>query len=396
MKFGKPMMLLLLAVVLWSCGETNTEMPNPTTAAVEISIADATIIEGAGASTMQFDLTASIITETAITVQYSVKGITAEPNVDFEGGSGSIDIPVGARKATISIPIIDDRLNEVEEQLMVELTSVTNAALKNKEAVGIIRDNDQPVYDEVGYSTPTTHFGYTLDWSDEFDGPSLNDEDYNYDLGDGCPNLCGWGNNELQLYTQEKENISVSDGMLTITATKVGSSNFNSAKITTKDKQRFLYGRLDIRAKMPEGQGIWPAIWMLGQNIDEVGWPACGEIDIMELVGHEPNITHGTAHWGPQGGPNKFNGSSFTIDEKFSERFHVFSLVWAPNEITWYVDEERIHRITPRDMEGQTYRFNQAFYLIFNIAVGGNWPGNPDNTTAFPQSMDIDYVRYFK
>ncbi|MEM6317915.1 MAG: family 16 glycosylhydrolase [Bacteroidota bacterium] len=396
MKFGRPTLLSLFLTLIVACGETSAEMPNPTTSAVEISITNATIIEGAGASTMEFDLIASAMVEETITVQYAVSGITAEPNVDFDASSGTVDIPVGARRATISVPIINDEQNEVEEKIKVELISATNASLKNKEAIGIIRDNDDPIYDQSGYATSLTHFGYALEWADEFEGTTLNDEDYNYDLGDGCPNLCGWGNNELQLYTQENENISVVDGALTITATKQGTSDYYSAKIHTKDKKRFQYGRLDIRAKLPEGQGIWPAIWMLGQNIDEVGWPACGEIDIMELVGHEPKTTHGTAHWGPQGGPNKFKGKSYTIDRKFSERFHVFSLVWEPSEITWYVDEERIHRITPQDMEGQTYRFNQPFYLIFNIAVGGNWPGSPDNTTVFPQKMDIDYVRYFK
>ncbi len=389
------MLFLLLIVSCYACGEDNTEMPTPINNTT-INILDATVVEGSGTSTLQFDVTANSAVETAVTVNYTIKGVSAEPNVDFTDNSGSVEIAVGQRSATISIPVLDDEINEVEEKIQVTLSNASNATISTGTAIGVIRDNDQPIYGEDGYETATNFYGYDLEWSDEFDGDALDTEVYNYDIGDGCPNLCGWGNNELEWYTNEPENIFVKDGQLTIRATKSGSSNYNSAKIHTKDKQKFQFGRIDFRIKLPEGQGIWPAAWLLGQNIDAVGWPACGEIDIMEMVGHEPEKVHGTAHWGPQGGQNRFNGNSFSLNKKFSEDFHVFSLVWEANELVWYVDELEMHRLTPDNMQGEQYRFNQAFYMILNVAVGGNWPGSPNDTTVFPQEMVVDYIRYFK
>ena len=141
---------------------------------------------------------------------------------------------------------------------------------------------------------------------------------------------------------------------------------------------------------------MWPAIWMLGANIDEVGWPACGEIDIMELVGHKPTSVIGTAHWGAPNNPSTFNSGHFSNGKDFSEEFHVFTLVWEVNELRWYVDETHFHTIN-RDIVGNAeYRFNQEIFLIFNVAIGGNLPGSPDETTVFPQTMEIDYVRVFQ
>jgi len=391
------MFCLLFIISCFACGGDSTEMPTPTpTSNTTINILDAAVVEGSGTSTLQFDVTATSAVESAVMVNYTIKGISAEPNVDFTDNAGSVEIAVGQRSATISIPVIDDALNEVDEKIQVTLTEASNATINTKDAIGVIRDNDQPAYNENGYETATNFYGYNLAWSEEFDGDALDTDAFNYDIGDGCPNLCGWGNNELEWYTDQAENIFVKDGQLTIRATKSGSSNYNSAKIHTKDKQKFQFGRIDIRAKLPEGQGIWPAAWLLGQNIDAVGWPACGEIDIMEMVGHEPKKVHGTAHWGPQGGQNRFNGNSFSLSEKFSDNFHVFSLVWEANELIWYVDELEMHRITPDNMQGEQYRFNQAFYMILNVAVGGNWPGSPDSSTEFPQEMVVDYIRYFQ
>ena len=382
----------------FACGDSGTDMPTtPTASRVTVNVANATVVEGAGTSALQFELSTTSNVEAATTIAYTLSGITAEPSVDFDAAGGQVEIPAGSNKATISVPVIDDAINEVDEKLMLTFTEEANLSFSLPSVIGVIRDNDQPVYDETGYTTAETYFGYNMEWSDEFSGDALNLDDFNFDLGDGCPNLCGWGNNELEWYTNEEKNIFLEDGKLVIRALKEGSTNYTSAKIHTKDKQHFQFGRLDIRAKMPEGQGLWPAIWLLGQNIDEVGWPASGEIDIMELVGHDPNKAHGTAHWGPQGGNNKSSGSALTLGEKFSERFHVFSLVWEINELVWYVDEMPMHTINRQNFpSGDEYRFNQAFYMILNVAVGGNWPGNPDATTSFPQQMEVDYIRYFK
>ena len=171
---------------------------------------------------------------------------------------------------------------------------------------------------------------------------------------------------------------------------------YNSARIITKGKKEFKFGRIDIRAKLPEGQGIWPALWMLGSNIDDVGWPTCGEIDIMEMVGHEPNKTHGTAHWRASDGNSTFKGASTSSSKKLSEQYHVYSILWEENSLNWYFDEEKFHTITPNNLQNVEFPFNQNFFFIFNIAVGGIWPGNPDDTTVFPQEMEIDYIRVFQ
>jgi len=394
-KLNKLLLLFLMFNIGCSKNSSENPEPNPVMQAT-VSVNGGTLFENANSGRLQFEIRADEILTSAVSINYTISGLTAEPDKDFMASSGTVEIPVGSNSASIAVPIVDDEVNEINEKLMITLTEATNATIKTATAIGIIQDDDEPVYTQDGYETARSHFGYELEWSDEFDGTALDTDVFNYDLGDGCPDLCGWGNNELVVYTDQPEHIWLADGKMVIQATKEGSSNFKAAKVHTKDKRSFQFGRIDVRAKMPEGQGIWPAIWMLGQNIDAVGWPACGEIDIMELVGHTPKVTHGTAHWGPQGGPNRSSGASFSLDEKFSERFHVFSLVWERDELLWYVDEMLMHRVTVSSTQGDLYPFNQAFYLIFNIAIGGNWPGNPDETTVFPQQMVVDYVRYFK
>lgn len=245
----------------------------------------------------------------------------------------------------------------------------------------------------TGYTTPMTYPGYTLAWNDEFDGSSLS-SDWSYDIGTGSS---GWGNNELQYY--RSENASVGDGLLVITAKQesFGGNAYTSSRIKTQGKQSFEKGRIDIRAALPYGQGIWPALWMLGENFTSVGWPNCGEIDIMELVGGEgynDRTVHGTVHWDNDGAYASFSGSNTLLSSKFAEEFHVFSIIWDENDIRWLRDDIQYHSIdiTPAAMN----EFHDDFFFIFNIAVGGNWPGSPNETTVFPQTMAIDYVRVFQ
>ena len=391
--------LLMLACIgfLIACGDDETRAPEPAENLAIISINSSSIIEGAGASMLQFEVRATEILTTSVDVDYTVAGLTATPDADFTASNGSITIAAGGNSGMISIPVIDDDINEVEEKITVTLTAASNATIGTGLAVGIIQDNDQPTnFNAEGYVTSDEHFGYNLSWADEFDGDALDMNSYNFEIGDGCPNLCGWGNNELEYYTDEPENIRVEDGRLIMTATRLGTEGFRSARIQTKGKKEFRFGRIDVRAKLPEGRGLWPAIWMLGSNIDEVGWPACGEIDIMELVGHQPQVSHGTAHWGNSGEPSTFIGSSISSDKKFSEQFNVFSLVWEQNQIKWYMNETLFHTLTLADVQNASYRFNAPFFMVFNVAVGGNWPGNPNASTVFPQSMEIDYIRVFQ
>lgn len=247
---------------------------------------------------------------------------------------------------------------------------------------------------DQGYVSPEEYDGMTLVWRDEFNGNSLNTNDWTYEIGTGNN---GWGNNELQYYREE--NTSVSDGYLTIEARNesFGGRTYTSSRIITQGNQSFQYGRIDIRARLPFGQGIWPALWMLGDSFSTVGWPRCGEIDIMELVGgsgDRNSTVHGTVHWDNNGSYASFGGD-YTLDNgTFNDQFHVFSIIWEPNKITWLVDNVAYHEIdtSPAELD----EFRQKYFFIFNVAVGGNWPGSPDGSTSFPQQMVVDYVRVFQ
>ena len=244
-----------------------------------------------------------------------------------------------------------------------------------------------------GYESPTSYPGYTLVWNDEFSGAALNLSDWSYEIGTGNN---GWGNNEAQYY--RAENTSVANGYLTIQARKenFGGRSYTSSRLITKNKQSFRYGRIDIRAVLPQGQGLWPALWMLGTNISTVGWPESGEIDIMEMVGGSgrEDTVHGTGHW-DNNGSNASYGGDYTLNSgTFADEFHVFSIEWDSNLIRWYVDDVQYHALSISS--AGLSEFRKEFFFIFNIAVGGNWPGYPDASTVFPQRMLVDYVRVFQ
>lgn len=241
---------------------------------------------------------------------------------------------------------------------------------------------------------------WELVWSDEFDTEELDMDKWSFQIGTGASEgLVRWGNNELQYYTNREENLYLDDGKLHIRALNenFGNSNYTSARIRSKDKGDWTYGKFEIRAKVPEGQGIWPAIWMMPTESVYGTWPKSGEIDIMELVGHIPNVVHGTVHYGPDWPNNREAGGSTTKSEgNFSDEFHVYSIIWAPNFIRWYVDDQLYVLVTPTHLAPYNWPFDQDFHFILNVAVGGNWPGNPDGTTEFPQEMIVDYVRVYE
>jgi hypothetical protein len=241
------------------------------------------------------------------------------------------------------------------------------------------------------YTTPLTYDGMTLAWSDEFDGTELNQTFWTFETGGG-----GWGNSELEYY--QKENTAVKDGVLTITAKKetVGGNNYTSSRIKTQGKKQFKFGRMDIRAKLPTGgKGIWPAIWMLGSNIGSVGWPKCGEIDIMENIGAKSTV-YGTLHWDDTGGHacTCADNAYALTSGNFADNFHVFTLIWTETSIKWLVNDKqyKVIDITPAGLS----ELKESEFFIFNLAVGGGWPGNPDDTTEFPQRLSVDYIRVFQ
>ena len=254
--------------------------------------------------------------------------------------------------------------------------------------------NEWPVN---GYTTPRSYSGLDLIWSDEFDDSELNSDIWSFDNGNGCPDLCGWGNNELEYY--RPENTTLSDGVMTIEAKEESYRDFDytSSKILTRNKKSFRYGRIDIRATLPEGQGIWPALWLLPQENVYGSWAASGEIDLMEMVGHEASTVHGTIHYGGKWPDNQHSGNEYSIDSGlFKDEWHVFSLIWKEDFLEWYVDDELFYTRTAGDLGEAHWPFNEEFYLIINLAVGGNWPGTPNSETIFPQKMFVDYVRVFQ
>ena len=245
-------------------------------------------------------------------------------------------------------------------------------------------------------TSPTTYPDMRLLWADEFDGSEVNLRDWNFDIGDN-----GWGNEEWQYY--QPKNATLQEGHLVITAReqRVGGATYTSTRIKTEGEVEFTYGRVDIRAALPEGQGIWPALWTLGANFRQVGWPRTGELDIMEMIGGRgrENTVHGTMHWN-RGGLNAsyshtYQGGAFQLASgKFSDGFHVFSMIRSPEGVTWLVDDIPFYSYQFTDAPDFD-AFQKPFFLIFNIAVGGRWPGYPDDSTNFPQRLVVDYVRVF-
>lgn len=207
----------------------------------------------------------------------------------------------------------------------------------------------------------------------------------------------GWGNGELEYYTNRPQNIKVEDGMLKITALKESylGAGYTSGRIFTKGNFEQKYGRYEARIKMPWGKGIWPAFWMLGANSDTVIWPQCGEIDIMEYLGSKPTSIFGTVHGPGYAGGNAITKNFELLNNRFDTDFHVFGIEWGENYINFYVDKVLYNQITPKDVKGE-WVFNQPFYIILNLAVGGSFPGPPNAETTFPQTMTVDYVRVYQ
>ena len=244
---------------------------------------------------------------------------------------------------------------------------------------------------------------WKLVWSDEFNGNSLDMSKWNFDVGGD-----GWGNNELQYYT-DGANVKVADGKLSIEARKnsFGGREFISARITTQGKASWTYGKIEARIKLPHGQGIWPAFWMLGENIDSVDYPNCGEIDIMEMVGSAYGVENATI-WGSLHRPRPDATESDEIKSDtashkntngkwFNDDYHVFGIEWSSRQIKFYVDKHLYKKVRiPLSGRDGYAVFRKPFFIIFNLAVGGDWPGSPDDTTNWPKQMEVDWVRVYQ
>lgn len=241
----------------------------------------------------------------------------------------------------------------------------------------------------------------TLVWSDEFDAAQLDPETWFFEEGDGSQyGIPGWGNNELQWYSPNSAQLA--NGMLVITAREEVSNdkNYTSARINTRDRFALRYGRIEARIRLPGGQGIWPAFWMLPQDNVYGGWAASGEIDIVEAVNLSetgPTSVHGTIHYGGEWPGNVFSGNEYVVPMNATANFHTYAFEWDPTEMRWYVDDVLYSTQNSWSTTAAPYPapFDEHFYILLNVAVGGNFPGPPNSATVFPVEMEVDYVRVY-
>jgi beta-glucanase (GH16 family) len=391
----KLMNTLFLIPILYACGKnamTNTsESGKPS-----ISIADLQQQRDNNAtSNFQFKISLDKISSTPVTFQYATYDGSAKATVNYTATSGSLTIPANENSITLSVAVKGDSLREISKTFYVQISNVVNAHVASPKATGTILCDGTylPVIDS-GYTTPSTYAGYTLAWNDEFDKDALDNSSWNYETGGN-----GWGNNELEYYSNSTKNCYITQHKYLVIEARnetTGNNNYTSARIQTLGKREFKYGRIDIRAKLPIGQGMWPALWMLGSNINSVSWPACGELDMMEVLGNDPGKTYGTLHWGDASTGHLQSGGNYALTtDDFSKKFHVFTTKWSADSISWYVDDVEYFTANRASIIGPN-PFNNSFFFIFNVAVGGDWPKSPDGTTVFPQRMIVDYIRVFQ
>lgn len=376
-----------------ACSKSNSAVPAPASLPL-LSITDVQMSRNnVSAVTFHFVVNVDKPSAKEIKVNYSTVDSTDNGNA-YTKKSGTLIIAANTQSGAIDVIVKGDSLREENKIFYIQLSNPVNAKLSSsaKGTGTIICDGTYLPIDNSGYTAPSNYPGYSLTWSDEFNGPALDKNSWNYETGAN-----GWGNNELENYTNSIKNAFITNGSyLVIEARHDAPNSYTSARLQTMGKREFTHGRMDIRAKLPKGKGIWPAIWMLGSDIATTPWPASGEIDIMELLGHEPNKVYGTMHWGIARQGSTHIGGNYTLPrEDFSEKFHVFSIVWDSTKIEWYVDDQKYFTGNKSQVNGN-YPFDKPFFFILNLAVGGNWPGNPDNTTVFPQRMIIDYIRVFQ
>lgn len=392
--------IVAVSSVVFASSSCTKDGSNPDPAKPTLSVATVSREEGTGGTTsFVFEVTLGSAYSQAVSVQVTTVDGTALAGEDYTAlNRSTVTIPSGQTKGSFTVAVVGDEWKEANEDFFLSLSNPVNCVLGSDSYRSTILNDDNRIrIDDTGNnSSPTSYPGLALAWSDEFNGNSLDLTSWNFDKGDGCPNICGWGNNELEFYT-ENENLYFQEGKMIIEARMEprGGKNYTSTRLNSQGKRTFRFGRIDIRAKVPRGRGIWPALWMLGSNITTVGWPRCGEMDIMELLGQEPNKVYSTVHFGP--GPGSIQISrSLTASKPFSDDFHLYSLVWQSDRLRFLVDNQLVSEVNRSDLGSNNYPFNEPFYFVMNVAVGGNWPGSPDATTRFPQWMMVDYVRVFQ
>jgi len=354
-----------------------------------------------GTVNFRFFITLSNSYTSDVTVAYTTVPGTAVANTDFTPVSGNLTISAGQQSGYVDVPVLGDSTRKNNLIFYLIISNPVNATINGTDtAYGTIKCNGTyfPVDTTVngGYLSPASYTGYNLVWSDEFSGKTLNPANWIYDIGNGNG---GWGNGELEYYTNSTNNLFLSNGCLIIEAKNevYAANNYTSARIKTEGLQSFQYGRIDIRAKLPVGAGVWPALWMLGSNYSNVGWPLCGETDIMELKGGlNPSQIWGSLHWHNNDGTEGTENATYQITPgDFSQQFHVFSLIWKQDYIQFLVDNTPYETRYKTDVTNGVWPFNASQFFIFNVAVGGNFPGTV-KPAVYPQRMIVDYIRVFQ
>jgi hypothetical protein len=362
--------LLVQSIIFCSCKKEPGKSSGPDISAGNSII---TVVEDTPSASVSVPVTLSAAPDKTVSLEYSTSDSTAIAGKDYTGVNlEKLTFQPGETSKVIKINILPDTAQKHDVYFKIVFSNPSNGVLVKSDLIIKIIN--------VDYAT--------LTWSDEFNASPLNTATWNYELGAG-----GWGNNELENYTSSVNNVHIDSGYLHISALNPSGSSYTSGRITTQGKKQFTYFRVEMLAKLPEGKGIWPALWMLGSNISTVGWPKCGEIDIMELIGNQPSTVHGTLHWDENGHVSRSNSFSL-YSGRFSSGFHKFTLVWTPNRLVWYVDNQQFSYLSRGEVG--TFPFDLPQFFIFNVAVGGNWPGSPDQTTVFPQHMIVDYIRVYQ
>jgi beta-glucanase (GH16 family) len=396
MKTIRPFCYLLLLVTA-ACSKGAKSGGGPTGPLPSATVSNVTANRPTQTGPFRFYIDLSATSQQPVSVNYATLDGTAKAGTDYTAVSGTVTIPAGQTETYVDVPVMGDSLRKPDQDFYMQLSVPVNCTLGAPKATATIVNSDLLYLptDTTGYTTPSSYPGYQLAWSDEFNGNALNPQNWTFDIG----NNNGWGNQELEYYTSSTNNAFVSAGNLIIEARQESNNGFNysSARLKTEGLQQVTYGRIDIRAKLPVAHGMWPALWMLGSNINSVPWPGCGETDIMELVGSSPNKVLGSLHWQQaDGSEGTYNNPYYLSTGDFSQQFHVFSLLWQHDSVQFYVDDNLYVNGNSSVVTSGNYPFNLPFFFIFNVAVGGNFPGPPDNTTIFPQRMFVDYVRVFQ
>ncbi|MEL6134344.1 MAG: family 16 glycosylhydrolase [Bacteroidota bacterium] len=357
--------------------------------------ADVTLDLGRGEAaemdgSMRFSLVLSEALSEDLTVSFAISEITAEEGTDYELPSiQQVVISAGSTTGEIVVPIIDDGEAEIEEAFLLEITNNANVRMMNNPTQATITSDDLLSIMDEGFTSPISYGQFTLVWEENFEGPQLDPATWNYETGFGIE---GNSNNELQDY--RRQNAYVQDGYLILDVRQEPNGSYTSARINTDGKRTFQFGRIDIRAKLPEGKGIRPGLAMLGENFSSVGLPQSGALELGYLDGSEVAIARSGAEWFQNGQIETIVDTFNQRTTTFTEEFHVYSIFWEPTQITWYVDGIKYNLLTttPEEMD----EFRQAFFFVLGASVGGDRLGEPDTSTRFPQRMIVDYIRVYQ